>query len=61
VKPVDLGELAARLRALVRRSKGEAAPVLQVGALRLDPAARQVTSAASGSSCRRASSPCSTS
>ena len=43
VKPVDLGELAARLRALVRRSRGEAAPVLQVGALRLDPAARQVT------------------
>jgi DNA-binding response OmpR family regulator len=43
VKPVDLGELAARLRALVRRSKGEAAPVLQIGALRLDPAARQVT------------------
>ncbi len=43
VKPVDLGELAARLRALVRRSKGEAAPELQIGALRLDPAARQVT------------------
>jgi DNA-binding response OmpR family regulator len=43
VKPVDLGELAARLRALVRRSKGEAAPVLQNGALHLDPAARQVT------------------
>jgi two-component system OmpR family response regulator/two-component system response regulator QseB len=43
VKPVDLGELAARLRALVRRSKGEAAPVLQNGPLRLDPAARQVT------------------
>jgi two-component system OmpR family response regulator/two-component system response regulator QseB len=43
VKPVDLGELAARLRALVRRSKGEATPVLQNGALRLDPAARQVT------------------
>jgi two-component system OmpR family response regulator/two-component system response regulator QseB len=43
VKPVDLRELAARLRALVRRSKGEAAPVLQVGALQLDPAARQVT------------------
>jgi two-component system OmpR family response regulator/two-component system response regulator QseB len=43
VKPVDLGELAARLRALVRRSKGEAAPVVQIGALRLDPAARQVT------------------
>lgn len=43
VKPVDLGELAARLRALVRRSKGEAAPELQIGELRLDPAARQVT------------------
>jgi two-component system OmpR family response regulator/two-component system response regulator QseB len=43
VKPVDLGELAARLRALIRRSKGEAAPVLHNGALRLDPAARQVT------------------
>lgn len=43
VKPVDLGELAARLRALTRRSMGEAAPVLQNGALRLDPAARQVT------------------
>ena len=43
VKPVDLGELAARLRALIRRSKGEAAPVLQNGVLHLDPAARQVT------------------
>jgi two-component system OmpR family response regulator/two-component system response regulator QseB len=43
VKPVDLSELAARLRALIRRSKGEAAPVLQNGALRLDPAAREVT------------------
>jgi two-component system OmpR family response regulator/two-component system response regulator QseB len=43
VKPVDLGELAARLRALIRRSKGEAAPLLQNGALHLDPAARQVT------------------
>jgi two-component system OmpR family response regulator/two-component system response regulator QseB len=43
VKPVDLGELAARLRALVRRSRGEAVPVLQVGAVRLDPAARHVT------------------
>ncbi len=40
VKPVDLDELAARLRALVRRSGGEAAPVLEIGALRLDPAAR---------------------
>lgn len=43
VKPVDLNELSARLRALIRRSKGEAAAVLQVGELRLDPAARQVS------------------
>ncbi|MFZ5636936.1 MAG: response regulator [Pseudomonadota bacterium] len=40
VKPVDLDELAARLRALVRRSDGDPRPCLQVGALRLDPAAR---------------------
>jgi len=44
VKPTDLDELAARLRALVRRSKGEPAPVLRVGQLVLDPAARMVTS-----------------
>ena len=43
VKPVDLDELAARLRALVRRSSGEPAPVLTLGALKLDPAARTVT------------------
>lgn len=43
VKPVDLDELAARLRALIRRSRGEPAPVLEVGALRLDPAARSVS------------------
>ena len=42
VKPVDLDELAARLRALVRRSGGDAQPLLQVGALRIDPAARHV-------------------
>lgn len=42
VKPFDLHELAARLRALIRRSAGEAAPVLRVGELQLDPAARQV-------------------
>ena len=43
VKPVDLGELAARLRALVRRASGQASPVLTVGALSLDPAAHTVT------------------
>lgn len=43
VKPIDLDELAARIRALIRRSAGRAAPLLQHGALQLDPAARQVT------------------
>ena len=43
VKPTDLDELAARLRALVRRSKGEPAPVLQIGRVVLDPAARTVS------------------
>jgi DNA-binding response OmpR family regulator len=42
VKPVDLDELAARLRALVRRSRGEPAPLLEIGPLRLDPASRSV-------------------
>ena len=42
VKPFDLHELAARLRALIRRSAGEAAAVLRVGEIELDPAARQV-------------------
>ena len=43
VKPVDLDELAARLRAIVRRSRGEPAPVLEVAGLRLDPASRTVS------------------
>ena len=43
VKPADLDELAARLRALVRRSKGEPAALVSVGPLILDPAARTVT------------------
>jgi two-component system OmpR family response regulator/two-component system response regulator QseB len=43
VKPVDLDELAARLRALVRRAGGEAAPQLTAGPLRLDPASHTVT------------------
>jgi two-component system OmpR family response regulator/two-component system response regulator QseB len=42
VKPFQLEELAARLRALVRRSHGEAAPVLSVGGVKLDPGARTV-------------------
>lgn len=42
IKPCDLGELAARLRALIRRAAGAAAPIMQVGALSLDPASREV-------------------
>lgn len=42
VKPFDLGELAARLRALVRRASGSAAGVIAIGALQLDPAAHVV-------------------
>jgi two-component system OmpR family response regulator/two-component system response regulator QseB len=43
VKPFDMGELAARLRALVRRGAGSATSALEVGALVLDPATREVT------------------
>ena len=42
VKPVDLDELAARVRALSRRSAGRANPELKLGELVLDPAAHQV-------------------
>lgn len=43
VKPVALAELAARLRALVRRSQGQSAGAIEVGDIKLDPAARTVT------------------
>jgi len=42
VKPFQFEELAARLRALVRRAHGEAAPVLSAPGLTLDPGARTV-------------------
>jgi two-component system OmpR family response regulator/two-component system response regulator QseB len=42
IKPFDLHELAARLRALVRRAGGEAAPLLQAAGIELDPARRSV-------------------
>ena len=42
-KPFDLQELLARLRALVRRAAGEAAPTLEHAGVVLDPASRQVT------------------
>ena len=47
VKPVDLEELAARLRALVRRAHGQPQDCLQAAELVLDPAARSVTLAGS--------------
>jgi DNA-binding response OmpR family regulator len=42
LKPVDLHELAARLRALVRRAHGEARELLRAHGVVLDPAARTV-------------------
>ncbi|VTU21817.1 response regulator [Variovorax sp. RA8] len=42
IKPITIDELAARLRALVRRSSGQAQSVWQHGALEYDPAAKVV-------------------
>lgn len=42
-KPFDLGELQARLRALVRRAGGEASPTLEHAGVVLEPASRRVT------------------
>ncbi len=43
VKPFDIDELAARLRALVRRGDGRSTAEIEHGALVLDPAAHTVT------------------
>ena len=43
VKPVDLHELGARLRSLVRRSHGQMQDALRYGGVLLDPSARQVS------------------
>jgi two-component system, OmpR family, response regulator QseB len=43
VKPFDLDEVAARVRALHRRSGGRAEPRLEVGALSMDPAGHEVS------------------
>jgi two-component system OmpR family response regulator len=40
-KPFSFGELLARLRALVRRAPGERPTAVEVGTLRLDPAAHR--------------------
>jgi two-component system OmpR family response regulator/two-component system response regulator QseB len=42
IKPIDLDELAARLRALARRSGGRAVPKLCHGELEIDPATHQI-------------------
>ncbi|BAN34710.1 two component transcriptional regulator, winged helix family [Sulfuricella denitrificans skB26] len=41
MKPFDLNELLARLRAVIRRQGGQAAPLLSNGKLSLDPATRE--------------------
>ena len=43
IKPFDLDELGARIRALARRSHGQSASLLHAGDLTLDTAGRQVT------------------
>jgi len=43
VKPFELDELNARIRAVLRRHSGRAQPVLSHGGVTLDPATRQVT------------------
>ncbi len=42
VKPFALEELLARVRALVRRGAGEASPVIRLGEIEVDTAAREV-------------------
>ena len=43
VKPVHLDELAARLRALLRRADGQVEPAIRLGGLEVTPAARSAT------------------
>lgn len=43
VKPFDLDELGARMRALIRRHSGRSESTIRHGALTLDPASHQVT------------------
>lgn len=45
VKPFDLGELLARLRAIIRRSAGQTRSTLDLGEVCIDTAARTVTRA----------------
>lgn len=41
-KPFDMGELSARVRALIRRASGKPAPSLQIAGVGLEPAAHRV-------------------
>lgn len=43
LKPVDLDELAARVRALIRRSQGDASHLIRVGEVEVDTSARKAT------------------
>lgn len=43
VKPVDLGELFARIRALLRRGSASLPPILKWGSLALDPSTYEVS------------------
>lgn len=43
VKPIDLGELFARIRALLRRGSGSSPPILEWGDLHLDPSTYEVS------------------
>jgi two-component system OmpR family response regulator len=43
IKPFDLSELLARIRALIRRAAGQARPQLEIGDVRIDTRSRTVT------------------
>ena len=42
-KPVDLNELAARVRALIRRAQGDATSLIDIGDVNIDTSARRLT------------------
>ncbi len=43
VKPFEMEELTARMRAVVRRHSGRSEPAIDVGAIRFDPTTKEVT------------------
>jgi two-component system OmpR family response regulator len=43
IKPFELSELAARVRALIRRSAGNAEPSIEIGNVKIDTTSRTVT------------------